>query len=222
MFLLLRLWEDLYQQQFSFTVGIALAAMLGIRDKGCYNGLCRIPLGRGGGGFAFCAAFATAPRGGVCSFSEVAPSLCVVLQDAWRRCQTPASINLAELGEEEWEVIRDTEDEQVWPRQQGGLPTFRSCSSCLVFGGRGHDWSLQGGGISGPPRKVDLFLRSTLPRLHSECTTRNSPPPPSLPPTRTLTNRIYLGSTGPGTFEFFTPQRRTSPACGRYSGAHVS
>ena len=37
-------------------------------------------------------------------------------QDAWRRCQTPASINLAELGEEEWEVIRDTEDEQVGAR----------------------------------------------------------------------------------------------------------
>ena len=34
-------------------------------------------------------------------------------QDAWRRCQTPGSINLAELGEEEWEVIRDTEDEQA-------------------------------------------------------------------------------------------------------------
>ncbi|CAN0262815.1 unnamed protein product [Ectocarpus sp. 6 AP-2014] len=34
-------------------------------------------------------------------------------QDAWRRCQTPASINLGELGEEEWEVIRDTEDEQA-------------------------------------------------------------------------------------------------------------
>lgn len=37
----------------------------------------------------------------------------VCFQDAWRRCQTPASINLSELGEEEWEVIRDTEDEQV-------------------------------------------------------------------------------------------------------------
>lgn len=34
-------------------------------------------------------------------------------QDAWRRFQTPASINLGELGEDEWEVIRDTEDEQV-------------------------------------------------------------------------------------------------------------
>lgn len=34
-------------------------------------------------------------------------------QDAWRRCQTPASIKLSELGEDEWEVIRDTEDEQV-------------------------------------------------------------------------------------------------------------
>lgn len=36
-----------------------------------------------------------------------------VEQDAWRKCQTPASVNLGELGEDEWEVIRDTEDEQV-------------------------------------------------------------------------------------------------------------
>lgn len=35
------------------------------------------------------------------------------VQDTWRRHQTPESIALGELGEEEWEVIRDTEDEKV-------------------------------------------------------------------------------------------------------------
>lgn len=40
-------------------------------------------------------------------------------QDAWRRCQTPASIKLSDLCEDEWEVIRDTEDEMVHPFAPG-------------------------------------------------------------------------------------------------------
>lgn len=55
-------------------------------------------------------------------------------QDAWRRCQTPASIKLGDLGEEEWEVIRDTEDEQarVVCMCHGRTPSGR-CRSVSVW-----------------------------------------------------------------------------------------
>eukprot|EP00904_Undaria_pinnatifida_P002209 jgi/Undpi1/1198/HiC_scaffold_104.g14112.m1 len=86
-------------------------------------------------------------------------------QDAWRRFQTPASINLGELGEDEWEVIRDTEDEQhraghfriLYPTAENVARLWSTFRSPRFLNGVLARWVLTGG-LSNLSNRADIGL----------------------------------------------------------------
>ncbi|CAN0040162.1 unnamed protein product, partial [Discosporangium mesarthrocarpum] len=97
-------------------------------------------------------------------------------QDAWRRCQVPESIKLAELGEEEKEVIRDTEDEQhrrghfrvLYPAAEKVLRTWPLFHCPRFLNGVLARWVLTGG-LSNPGNRAHIGLTAErLAELGSE------------------------------------------------------